>query len=417
MSFVMSRYQRFLLILVLGTLSTVSPFSIDMYLPGFPAIARDLATSIDRVQLSLTAYLVGISVGQLLYGPLLDRYGRKLPLYAGLAIYLLASLGCAFTHSIDALIAMRFLQAIGGCAGMVAAQALVRDLFSVTEIAQVLSLLSLVIAVSPMIAPTVGGYVTIAFGWQAIFLVLAAIALLIFVGVIYALPQGRGPDPTLSLRPKAVLTNFYTVLSHPQFLVYTLVGGIATSAPFAYIAGSPDVFMNLYKVSEQQYGWIFAFLAFAMIGSTQLNHFLLKKYTSQQIIYTTLLYQTTIGILLVAGTWYGWYDKYSLILLMFLFLAGQGLTNPNASALSLTPFTRLAGNASALMGSFRMGMGGIVSASVSVLHNHTALPMVGMMTLCVVVGLSVLLIGRNRAQVQSRAAQTDLEEEETTVLI
>ncbi|MCJ8167342.1 multidrug effflux MFS transporter [Pontibacter sp. E15-1] len=410
----MTRKQHFVTILILGSLATISPFSIDMYLPGFPAIAADLKTSIEQVQLSLTSYLVGISVGQLLYGPLLDRYGRKMPLYAGLVVYLFASLACAYTTSVESLIAMRFLQALGGCAGMVAAQALVRDLFPVNKTAQVFSLITLVIAVSPMVAPTVGGYVTAAFGWHAVFLMLAAITALIMLGVHFALPEGKEADATMSLRPKPVLQNFLTVLKQPQFLVYALVGGVATAAPFAYIAGSANVFMNIYHVSEQVYGWIFAFLAFAMIGSTQLNHFLLKRFTSQQIINFTLVYQSAVGILLVAGVWYGWYGMYTLILLMFVFLTGQGLTNPNATALSLAPFTKHAGSASALMGSFRMAMGGLMSAMVSILHDNTALPMVVVMMGCALGGLIILTISKRN--VQYRASQQAVEEDTSVVM-
>jgi len=390
----MTRQRHFIIILILGLLTTVSPFSIDMYLPGFPAIASDLHTSIAQVQLSLTAYLIGIALGQLLYGPMLDRFGRKLPLYVGLGIYLLASIGCALTTSIEMLILMRLLQALGGCVGLVAAQALVRDLFPVDQIAQVFSLLTLVLAVSPMIAPTVGGYATVSLGWHSIFVILAAITGLILVGVYYALPNGKAPDSSLSLRPKAVLGNFFTVLKQPQFLTYSLVSGIATAAPFAYISGSPDVFMNLYKVSEQQYGWIFSFLAIAIIAPSQFNRFLLKRFSSEQIIYTTLLYQSTIGLIMVFGTWAGWFGLYGLIGILFLFLCGQGLTAPNSTALSLSPFTRHAGSASALMGSFRMASGAVVSGAVSLLHNHTAMPMVGVMTTCSILGLVILLVGQ-----------------------
>lgn len=365
-----------------------------MYLPGFPAIAQDLRTSISQVQLSLTAYLIGISVGQLIYGPLLDRFGRKMPLYAGLVVYILASVGCALSTSIETLIAMRLLQALGGCVGLVAAQALARDLFPVNEIAQVFSTLTLVIAVSPMIAPTVGGYATAAFGWHSIFIILALITLLMLVGVHFALPDGKPADPSLSLRPKAVLTSFFTVLRQPQFLTYSLTGGIATSSSFAYLAGSSDIFMNIYHASAQEYGWIFAFMAVALIAPTQLNQFLLKRYTNEQIIYTTLVYQSVVGVLLVVGTWGDWYGKYGLILMLFLFLGGQGLTNPNASALSLAPFVRHAGSAAALMGSFRMGFGALVSGAVSFFHNNTAIPMVGVMTACVTIGLVVLLSGQ-----------------------
>jgi DHA1 family bicyclomycin/chloramphenicol resistance-like MFS transporter len=403
----MTRRQHFIIILILGTLTTISPFSIDMYLPGFPAIAESLHTTIDQVQLSLTAYLIGISVGQLLYGPLLDRYGRKRPLYAGLVLYLLASVGCALTTSIETLILMRLLQAIGGCVGLVAAQALVRDLFPVSQIAQVFSLLTLVLAVSPMIAPTVGGYATVALGWHSIFLILAAITALILVGIYFVLPDGKKADPTLSLRPKAVLGSFLTVFKQPQFLTYTLVGGIATSAPFAYISGSPDVFMNIYHVSEQQYGWIFAFLAIAIIAPAQLNHFLLKRFRSEQIIYTTLAYQSVVGLLMVWGTWAGWFGPYGLIAMLFLFLTGQGLTGPNASALSLAPFERHAGSAAALMGSFRMGFGALVSGAVSVFHNHTAIPMVGTMTICVVSGLAIFLSGQQLIQYRNKQIEAE----------
>jgi len=383
----------FFIILILGSLATISPFSIDMYLPGFPAIANDLNTTIDRVQLSLTAYLIGISLGQLIYGPLLDRFGRKTPLYVGLMIYILASVGCAFTESVNSLIVMRFLQAIGGCAGIVAAQALVRDLFPVNKIAQALSLIILVIAVSPMIAPTVGAYVTAVFGWHSVFIVLAIITLIILVAVYFFLPAGKMADTTLSLRPQAVLSNYYSVASNPQFFIYTLAGGLATAAPFAYIAGSADVFMNIYGVSETQYGWIFAILASAMIGSTQLNHFLLKKYKSEEIIKVTLWYQGVVGVLLVVGVYYNWFTMLSLIAFLFIFLTGQGLLGPNSGALSLAPFTKNTGSASALMGSWRLGVGGIISAVVSLFHNNTALPMVAVMSGCTVGSLIILYSG------------------------
>lgn len=410
----MSRKQYSFMILILGSLATISPFSIDMYLPGFPRIATDLNTTIDKVQLSLTGYLIGICIGQVLYGPLLDRFGRKKPLYAGLVIYILASIGCAMTSSVEALVVMRFFQAIGGCVGLVSSQALVSDLFPKDKRAEVFSMITLVIAVSPMIAPTVGGYVTAAFGWNWVFIILAAITLLIIAAIYFFLPTGKMPDTSVSLKPQAVLGSFFTVIRQPQFLIYTMAGGLATAAPFAYIAGSSDVFMNIYKVSEQQYGWIFAFLAFAMIGSTQLNHFLLKRYRSQEIIKTTLMYQSVVGTLLVAGVWNNWYNLYTLIGMMFIFLTGQGLTGPNTSALSLAPFKKHTGSASALMGSWRMGAGAIISVIVSVLHNNTAIPMVGMMAACSLVSLVILFVGN--ATVNNAARNRDVEGEVSVLL-
>lgn len=374
----------------MGALCTISPFSIDMYLPGFPEMARDLNTPISNIQLSLTAYLVGIAIGQLFYGPLLDKYGRRKPLYFGLGIYVLASVGCALSQSVENLILMRFLQAIGGCAGMVSAQAIVRDIFPVGKTAQVLSLLTLVIAVSPMIAPTVGGYVTAFYNWHWVFIILAGLTVLIWIGAVLVLPKGAEPDHEVSLKPTRVWKNYGLVLQNRQFLVYMLVGGLAGAAPFAYIASSADVFINIYQVSEQTYGWIFGILAFAMIGSTQLNHILLRKYKSQQIIHFSLHYQVFTGLLLILGIYAQILNVYTLVGLMFLFLTAHGLNSPNTAALSLAPFSRNAGSASALLGSMRMAMGGVVSAIISLFHNGTAMPMVMGMAACALAGFIIL---------------------------
>lgn len=394
----MKQGKYFQLILVLGLLSTISPFSIDMYLPGFPAIADDLGASIDKVQLSLTSYFIGIAIGQLFYGPLLDKFGRKNPLYIGLIVYILASVVCAFTDSVESLIVMRFVQAIGGCAGMVAAQALVRDLFPVKKTAQALSMLVLVIAISPMIAPTVGGYLITSLGWHSVFIALAVITALILIAVYITLPEGQLADRTLSLKPKSVAKNYFEILKNRQFLIYFLVGGIATSAPFAYIAGSADVFLNIYEVSETTYGWIFAILASAMIGSTQLNHILLKHFTSQQIIKVVLIYQVAVSTTLVVMASFNLLNLYSLIVLLFIFLTGQGLSTPNATALTLEPFPKNAGSASALMGSFRMGMGGVVSAVVSIMHDGTIFPMLYMLGFCALSSLIILWFGERKEQ-------------------
>lgn len=390
----MKKPGPFVLILLLGALATISPFSIDMYLPGFPGIAKALNTSIDKVQLSLTSYFIGIAVGQLLYGPLLDRFGRRRPLYLGLFIYICSSVLCAFAVSVESLIAFRLLQALGGCVGMVASQALVRDIFPANKTAQVFSLLTLVIAVSPMIAPTIGGYVTAHASWQWVFIILGSITAMIGLASYYFLPAGNGPNPSISLMPHAVVKNFFLVGTHPQFLVYSLAGGLAMAAPFAYIAGSPDVFMNIYGLTEQQYGWVFALLAGGLIGSSQFTHILLRYWSSETIVRNALLSQGVIGILLVAGTLYGGLNLYNIIILLFLFLCGHGLIGPNATSLTLAPFEHHAGSAAALLGAWRMGAGAIMSAMVSFLHDDTAMPMVGVMAGCAWISLFILLLGR-----------------------
>ena len=390
----MTKKKYFLLILILGTLSAISPFSIDMYLPGFPAIAKDLNTTVSKVQLSLSSYFIGISIGQLFYGPLLDRFGRKQPLYFGLALYLLASIGCALAISVESLIVFRFLQALGGCVGLVASRAMIRDIFPVSEIAKVFSLLMLVIGVSPLLAPTLGGYVTVAFGWHYIFIILALMSALILAGVHFVLPESRAPDKSILLKPKPILKNFLTVLKTPQFYTYTFTGAIAASGLYAYIAGSPYVFMEIYKVSAEHYGWIFALIAVGIIGSSQLNTILLRRFKSEQIIVGALICQSITGLFLVTGAYFGFTGLGSTIFLIFIFLCCQGFSFPNSSALALTPFIRNAGSASALLGSFQMALGAAATVMVSVLSNHTALPMTGVMAFCAICSLSVLLIGR-----------------------
>ena len=395
------------MILILGLLSAIGPFSIDMYLPGFPTIAADLNTSVDRVSYSLSSFFIGICIGQLICGPLLDRFGRKRPLYVGLVIYILASLGCALSDSVELLIGFRFLQALGGCVGMVAPGAIVRDIFPVKENAKIFSLLILILGVSPIIAPTVGSYVIAHLGWHAVFIVLAVLTTLLLVTVIFFLPESKQPDPSMSLRPKPILNNFLFVVKQPQFFTYAFAGAVAAAGLFAYLAGSPFVFMKIYNVTEQQYGWIFGLIAAGLITCSQLNNVLLKKYNSAQIIRVVLLVQTTIGVFLYVGSLMQWLNIYSMIGLIFLFLSCQGFSFPNSAALSLAPFTREAGSASALMGALQMGFGAVASAVVGLINNGTTVPMTAVMAGCALMGLVILTLGRKRIVHQSRLEDVD----------
>ncbi len=385
--------ERFYTIFTLGVLSAMGAFSIDMYLPGFPDIAKDLHTSIAHITLSITSFFIGISIGQMIYGPLLDKYGRKKPLYIGLAVYLLASVACAWAPTANALIGIRFLQALGSCAGMVASRALVRDIFLVEENAKIFSLLMLVLAISPIIAPTLGGYMTSIFGWQSIFFVLASIAAATLLLVYFKLPAGRKPETSLSLLPRPIINGFLEVARVPQFYTYAFAGAIASSGLYAYIAGSPFVFMELYRVSDRQYGWIFAFIAMGLIAASQVNRFLLRKYSSEQIIKATLFCQCLTGLALVLGTWFHLLGLFSIIFLIWIFLSTQGFAFPNSSALCLAPFSKNAGTASALMGAIQLGIGAVSTAMVSLFANGTAMPMAALMCACAMGSFVVLLMG------------------------
>lgn len=389
-----------LIIVILSALAAIAPFSIDMYLPAFPAMAQDLGTDISHVALSLTSFFIGISVGQLFYGPLLDRVGRKKPLLFGLVLYTLAGIGCAFASNVRWLIALRLLQALGGCGGMVAVRAIVRDIFPLQDIARIISTIMLVMGIAPIIAPTVGGAVVTSLGWRAIFSILAAFGALLIIAVVLALPESKQPDPSVSFRPAKIFGEYWSVLKQPQFLAYALCGGLGAAGMFAYISGSPFVYIKLFGISEAHYGWLFGLNAFGLIFGSQLNRFVLRRFSSQQAISVISSLQASIGVLLIVSSTLGSFQMIATLTLIAGYLFLQGFLYPNTTALALVPFEKNAGAASAMMGFLQMVCSSLASALVSYLHNGTALPMTGVMAGCAVLGLfSLFTILRKREAV------------------
>lgn len=388
------RIKHFKLILILGSLTALGPFSIDMYLPGFSGIAKDLNTSVANVAMTLSSYFIGISAGQLLYGPLLDRFGRKKPLYIGLLVYILASLGCVFVKDIDTFIGLRFIQAVGSCAATVASVTMVRDLFPVKEIPKVFSMLMLVVGLSPMLAPTIGGYVTNSFGWHAVFLILMFLGVFVLIAAHIGLPNSYEADKSISLKPKPILNNFLKVLKEPQFYTYAFTGAVAFSGLFTYVAASPILFMNIYKVDAKTYGWIFAFMSVSFIGASQLNSLLLRKFSSEQMIFGALITQLLITITFLIAAINHLLDLYGTITMLFLFLGCLGITNPNTAGLTLAPFRANAGSASALMGAIQLGFGSLASFAVSHFVKDSMIPMVIIMTITTSASFIILNIGK-----------------------
>jgi DHA1 family bicyclomycin/chloramphenicol resistance-like MFS transporter len=390
----MTSKRYFFLVLILGTLTALSPFSIDMYLPAFQDIAKSLNTTTARVDLSLSSFFIGLSVGQLIYGPLMDRFGRKRPLYFGLSLYIVASVGCFLSSSVEMLIAVRVLQAIGSCAAGVASVAMVRDLFPVEDNAKVFALLFLVLGASPLIAPTVGSYLAEAFGWQSVFIVLLSIAALILAAVIFTLPESYKPDPNYSLKPGPIIHNFLTVIREPQFFTYAVAGSVAFCGLFAYVAGSPLVFMDVFDLSKKEYGWVFAGLSVGFIGANQVNSLLIKTYKSEQVVRAALISQVIFGCIFLIGAINGWFGLTGTIVMIFLVLCCVGLINPNTAALSMAPFAKNAGVASALLGTMQLGLGAAASFGISVFSGKSATPMAAIMAGSSLIALTVLLVGR-----------------------
>ena len=396
-----SKIPKPLFIFILGTFTALGPFSIDMYLPAFPEIAKALGASVSKVSLSLSSYFIGVAIGQLFYGPLLDRFGRKPPLYAGLGVYILASIGCLMSRSIEALIVFRLVQALGGCVAGVASMSMVRDVFSTKESAKVLSLLVLILGASPLLAPTIGGYVSSHFGWASVFIALSAGATLLLLTAIYLLPETHHADKDVALKLGPILRVYLEVFRQPQFRTFTLAGAVAFSGLFAYIAGSPIIFMGIFKVSAQVYGWIFAGLSVGLIGASQLNIVWLRRFRNEQILRGAITVQAVAGMIFLIGTLWGGFGFYPTILLLFCILSSLGFVNPNAAALALAPFKKNVGSAAALMGFLQMGLGAAASVGVGLVGSETILPTATILALAGLISLTILIVGTRNLKIQT----------------
>lgn len=381
-------------VFLLSVLSVLGPFSVDMYLSGFPAIAKDLHTDIEHVSLSLTSYFIGISFGQLIYGPLLDRFGRKKPLTVGLYIYIIAAIGCGLSPTINILIVQRLLLALGGCVGMVAGRAIVRDLFEPHEVVKIFSLLMLGVSVSPIAAPTIGGLITSIFGWRYIFVVLTIVSLFMVFGIARLLPESKQSDPSISLNPRIISAEYLKILKLPEFYIYAVASGMLSAGLFTYIGEAPFIIMNLFGFSEIQFGWIFAMNAMGLVISSQLNHILIKKSTSEKIVMVCGILIFITGIILVVINILFNVGATVIFALIFIYMFWLGILNPNAAALVLKPFTKNVGSASALLGSVQMLSGSIATLIVSGLHNGTIFPVAYMMAAWAAIFLLLLLGGR-----------------------
>jgi MFS transporter, DHA1 family, multidrug resistance protein len=384
------------IIWILGALATVTPFAIDMYLPAFAQIAEDFGSTTAVISLSVSSYFIGMALGQILYGPLLDRFGRKRPLYVGLIIFIIASVGCMQSHDVTTLVTFRFFQALGGSVAWVGAMAMVRDFFPVEESARIFSLLVLILGVSPLLAPTFGGFIITTFGWQSIFIILAVIVLIILIVVFFYLPEGHAPDPTISLRAGPMIETFLSILKNPQFSTYTFAGAFSFATLFIYVAGSPIIFMEIYNVSPKMYGGIFALLSVGFIGSSQLNILVTRKYSSDKIFRVVLFCQVLAGIIFFVGVWSNSFGLYGTIAMFFICLSCIGFINPNANALALAPFTRTIGSASALMGCTQIGIAALSSFGVGLFNATDAVPIVTLMLVTSSIALVILVFGLKR---------------------
>ncbi|MEX0958822.1 MAG: Bcr/CflA family multidrug efflux MFS transporter [Burkholderiales bacterium] len=373
--------KRLRVTLVLGALTAFAPMSIDMYLPALPDIGRSLDADAASVQLTLSAFFIGLALGQAVYGPLADRFGRKGPLYFGLVVYIAASIGCALASDIDALIGLRLMQALGGCVGIVVARAVVRDLYGHQESARMFSVLMLVMGVAPILAPLLGGYVLIWFGWRAIFWVLALFGLSCMLAAALILPETR-PAHTIKPNLFSAISGYGRLLIDRRFIGYTLAGGLAQAGLFAYISGSPFVFIEVFGVPAHHYGWLFGMNAVGLIGASQVNRRLLARRSPDELLRRANLVNALFGIALAGIAFSGFGGLPMLLVPLFGYITALGFTFPNAAAGALAPFGDRAGSASALLGSVQFTIAAVAGAAVGLLHDDTAVPMAAVIGMC-----------------------------------
>jgi DHA1 family bicyclomycin/chloramphenicol resistance-like MFS transporter len=368
--------------LLLGFLTLIGPLGIDMYLPAFSAIASDFDAAEATVQLSLVSYLVALSLGQAVYGPLADRFGRRGPLLCGLLLCLGSCVGAVFAASIQALILLRFLQGAGACACVVIARAIARDIGEGEQVARLIAMMAIVQAVSPMLAPVLGGVLLLEFSWRGVFVVTAAMA----ASATYLVVRVLGETLPFDKRAKGLATAFARyghLWKDRHYLLVIFAGGFASGGFFAYLSGSSFVIVTLFGFSPQEYGLFFGFNAMVMLGAAQLSSRLVRRTGETGLIRAiTLAYAASATILLVtvvAGLGAVWFFS-----ALVSCLVCQGMIFPITVLRALGPYAHAAGAASAMLGVVQYACGAFSSAFVSGLADGTALPMTGAMLACAV---------------------------------
>ena len=372
------------LVLLLGALTAFAPMSIDMYLSSLPAIGRTLNAGPEQTQATLAAFFAGMAIGQIIYGPASDRFGRRLPMLIGIGVFIAASAVCALAPSIEVLIAARFVQALGGCAGAVIARAVVRDRFSHADTARVLSLMTLIMGLAPVLAPQFGGVVQFFAGWRGVFWVLVGFGLLIGVWVTISLTESRSAETEAQARSENPLRAYVALFGMRRLMGYALAGALNGAVLFTYISGAPDLIMGTYGHSPLVFNVIFAFNAVGIIGASQVNRLLLRRSLPDQVLSKASIASIVAALLLSLAAFTGWGGQWTVLPLLFCALSMYGLMGGNTMAGALSVDPRRAGSISALMGSASFGAGALASWVGGLLHDGSPRPVAGVMFACLV---------------------------------
>jgi DHA1 family bicyclomycin/chloramphenicol resistance-like MFS transporter len=368
--------------IVLGLLSAVGPFAIDMYLPALPSIAADLKASTAATQMTLTAFFVAIGICQLAYGPVSDMVGRKPPLFVGLALFTLGSVGCALAPDVAWLVAFRFVQGLGASAMMVIPRAIIRDLHTGVEATRLMSLVMLVFSVSPILAPLTGSALIVPFGWRAVFVAVTVAAVLALLLLATVFPETRPVQDRIKVSVGGVLAGFGVLFRDGHFLGLTLIGGLGMASFFSFLASSSFVYIDHYGLTPTQYSIAFAANAIGFIGASQLAASLGARFGIPRVVLGAVTLHAAFAVILLIATMLGVDSFAVLVTLLFLSFAFLGLVIPSSMILALENHGPIAGIASALGGTLQMIAGGIMIAVVGQFFNGTSGPMVAAIALC-----------------------------------
>lgn len=361
------RFPRWLILV--AAMTGVGPVSIDMYLPGFPAIQHELGSR--GVETTMAAYLVGIAVGQLFYGPLSDRFGRKPPLYVGFVLYVLGALGCALASSMPMLIVMRVVQALGGCAGIVVGRAIVRDRCEPHEAARVFTMLMMIFALGPVLAPALGGVIVTAFGWRATFVFQCVFGLVLLFAMHSMLRESLDTSTAPRLSITSIGRAYLRLAADRRLVGYSLLGGFGFGAMFSYVTGAPIVLTQRYGLSPQQFGGLIGLNGLAFMAASRLNMSSLRSLGPQEVLARYVWVPPVIGIALSSLALLWDLPLWVLVTLQLSFFVSIGRVNPNVVALALAPHGRDAGTASALMGALQSMLATIAGLAVAVCNDGT----------------------------------------------
>jgi DHA1 family bicyclomycin/chloramphenicol resistance-like MFS transporter len=367
---------------ILGAMAAIGPFSIDMYLPALPMLGQALGTTAGAAQASLAVFFLGMALGQIFYGPLADRYGRRLPLFVGLGVYTLASLICALAPNIESLIAARLMQALGGCTGMVISRAVVRDVADERGAIRLMAKLMLVMGVAPIIAPIIGGALLGVIGWRGIFLCLAAYGAILLLVIALFLPETLAPERRRRDGLRQVLGVWRRLLGDGYFMGHALAGGLVIGGMFAYIAGSPFVFMELHGVRAEDYGFYFGANAIGIMLVGQITARLVDRVPPARMLTAALTISAVSGLALFAVTTTGVGGFAAIVATLFVYVAMIGAVMPLTAARAMAPHGAIAGNASALMGALQFGAGALAGVALGALQDGTTLPMALVVAFC-----------------------------------